>query len=515
MLPLYRLAFRSVNASFQFVLDCGIAFVLLISGVNFVSASQPTYATRISALIQASPELQQAHIGYLFVDADSGKVLAERNSSQFFTPASNRKLYVTALALFRLGPGYRFKTDLCTDQPWRPGQTVLRDLELVGGGDPNLSGRVLPYSANAHDQDPLAVIHELADKVASYGIREIDGDVIGIADRYAGDRVPLDWTLDDSMYGYGAPVSALTIDDNTTSITVSPTEPGELAAIETSPNLDYFIILNQVITNRSSTTELHARRLPGSNELILWGTIGKQAKPWKQDFAIDDPALFAAEALIAALEERGITVRGMARSHYIDPNSSTPSPAAPSQRTVLASHESQPLWEDIQVINKVSENLHAEMLLREVGLIQNGLGTLTSGLDAEKTFLQQAGLYGNPPPIAFFDGCGLARQDLTTPASIVALLRYMWQSPYRDLWLQTLPIGGVDGTLQNRFQGIFGAQRVHAKTGTVEHVRALSGYIETFRHRWIAFSILVNSASVDGSEITKFIDQVCSLFLEH
>ncbi len=499
---------------FRFVLGCGIPLFLLIGSGNFVSASQSDYTARISALIRASPELQQAHIGYLFADADSGKVLAELNSSQLFTPASNRKLYVTALALIRLGPGYKFKTDLRTSQPWRPGQTVLHDLELVGGGDPNLSGRVLPYSANARDRDPLAVINELADKLASYGIRKIDGDVTGIADRYPGDRFPLDWTLEDSMYGYGAPVSALTLDDNTISLTVSPTEPGELASLELSPEVDYFTILNQVMTDRSSATEIHARRLPGSNELILWGTIGKQAKPWKQDFAVDDPALFAAEALISALEDRGITVRGTARSHYIDPNGAAPSPTIPAERTVLASHESQPLWEDIQLINKVSENLHAEMLLREVGFIQNGLGTLNSGLDAETAFLKQAGLYGNPPPVSFFDGCGLARQDLTTPASLVALLRYMWQSPYRDLWVQTLPVGGVDGTLQNRFQGIPGAQRVHAKTGTVEHVRALSGYMETPRHHWIAFSILVNAASAEGSEITKFIDQVCALFLE-
>ncbi|MGH9639550.1 MAG: D-alanyl-D-alanine carboxypeptidase/D-alanyl-D-alanine endopeptidase, partial [Bryobacteraceae bacterium] len=255
---------------------------------------------------------------------------------------------------------------------------------------------------------------------------------------------------------------------------------------------------------------IHARRPLGSNELVLWGTIGKAEPAWKQDFAIDDPALFAAQALISVLRDRGIVVRGSARSQYTHANAAPPPQPA---TIVLAAHESAPLWEDLQVTNKVSENLHAEMLLREIGFVQCGRGTLKAGLDAGKEFLQQIGLDGSPPQVEFFDGCGLAREDLATPAAIVALLRYMWESPYRELWLQTLPIGGVDGTLQHRCEGIPNPQRVHAKTGSLNHVDALSGYMEVKPHRWIAFSMFVNGTPGDNDEARRFLDSVCALFL--
>lgn len=428
-------------------------------------------------------------------------------------PASNRKLFVTAMALIRLGPGYKFKTELRTSGPWKPGQTSLPNLQLVGGGDPNLSGRVLPYAVNAKEGDPFSALEQLAGHLVKLNIHEIDGDVTGVSTRYPGDHFPLDWTIDDTAYGYGAPVSALTLDDNLATATVAPTEPGQLAAIRLCPYVGHFIVLNQIVTGDSNETHIHARRTPGANELILWGAIGKGAQPWEQDFAVDDPALFAAQALISVLRDRGIAVRGGARSEYVYPNESS-QPADPTT-ILLASHESAPLWEDLQVTNKVSENLHAEMLLREVGFVQNGSGTLESGLDAEKTFLRQIGIYGDPPPVLFYDGCGLARADLATPAVIVALLRYMWASPYRDLWLQTLPIGGVDGTLQDRFQGVPNPQRVHAKTGSLNHVTTLSGYMEPKPNHWIAFSILINGSSAEHKQVRSFIDQLCGLFLRH
>lgn len=482
---------------------------LLICGVGLRPAAA-AIPQRIAALIQAFPDLGRAHIGYHFIDLQTGRVLAEHDASRLFTPASNRKLFVTAMALIRLGPGYKYKTELTTRGPWKPGQTALSNLQLVGGGDPNLSGRVLPYSADAPEGDPFAALEALADKLVKLNIHEIDGDVTGVATRYPGDRFPLDWTRGDSEYGYGAPISALTLDDNVVTASVTPTEPGDLAAIALCPNVHHFVVLNQVVTDTSNQTDIHIRRPLGSNELILWGTIGKTAPLWKQGLAVDDPALFAAQALISVLRDRGIVVRGSARSQYTYANQA-PQPADPA--IILAEHESAPLWEDLQVTNKVSENLHAEMLLREVGFVQCGLGTLKAGLDAEKIFLQQIGLDGTPPQVEFFDGCGLAREDLASPAAIVALLRYMWESPYRQLWLQTLPIGGVDGTLQHRFQGIPNPQRVHAKTGSLNHVDALSGYMEVKPGRWIAFSMLVNGTPGDNDEARRFLDSVCALFL--
>ncbi len=475
--------------------------------VGIFAAGIGNVTLQIDSIIQSSPAAQRGNIGFQFVDLQSGDILAELNSSKFFTPASNTKLYTTALALVRLGPNYKFETELRTSGPWSAGAASLSDLELIGGGDPNLSGRVLPYALHSVDMDRLAALKELASKLAAAGVREIDGDVTGVSTRYPGGRYPDGWTIDDAIYSYGAPVSALTLNDNAISLTVTPTSPGELAGVALEPSTGHLVILNEVTTDPSSNTQIQIARRPNSNEIKLSGVIGQNANPWREDVAVEDPALFAAQALIDVLEEQNITVRGVARSQYAD------GPTAPAGGTLLALHESVPLWEDLQVIQKVSQNLHAEMLLREVGHFSRGAGTLDAALAERDDFLQQIGISREGSGTALEDGSGLARQDLTTPQSTVNLLRYMWQHPEHDLWLRTLPIGGIDGSLERRFQNVAGAERVHAKTGFISHVNTLSGYIETDRHRWLAFSVMVNATASPESEIRTFIDRLCALFL--
>jgi D-alanyl-D-alanine carboxypeptidase/D-alanyl-D-alanine-endopeptidase (penicillin-binding protein 4) len=472
---------------------------------------------RVERLISATPLIQRGRIGYKVVDVETGELLAQRDSAKFFTPASNTKLYTTAFAMVRLGPNYRFETELRTGGAWVPGQTRIRELELIGGGDPNLSGRVLPYAADSKPGDPLAALEDLADKLVNAGIREIDGDVTGVATRYPGDRYPDGWTIDDAVYSYGAPVTSLALNDNAASIELRPTETRELAEVQVRPTISHFIILNEVITDDSKTAQIQILRPPGSNELVLWGTIGKGVDAWRVDVAVNDPALFAAEGLIQVLRERGVMVRGVARAQYRNLNDVETSlhrnrwPLV--TETILAVNESAPLWEAVQVINKVSQNLHAEMLLREAAQAMRGTGTLAAGLEEREKFLEDIGIPRAGTGFAFGDGSGLARQGLTTPDSTVALLRYMWHFSDRDLWLQSLPIGGVDGTLADRFHNIRGAERVHAKTGEIRHVNALSGYIDTRRNRWLTFSIMVNATIADDADVHDFLDHFCAIFI--
>lgn len=475
------------------------------------------FSRRVEGLVAATPLLQRGRIGYKVVDVETGELLAQQDSTKFFTPASNTKLYTTALAMVRLGPNYRFETELRTSGAWVPGQRRIRDLELIGGGDPNLSGRALPYVENSKPGDPFGPLEDLADKLVNAGIREIGGNVTGVATRYPGDRYPDGWTIDDAIYGYGAPVTSLAINDNAVSITLRPTETGELSEVQVQPTISDFIVLNEVVTSSSKATQIRISRAPGSNELVLWGTIGRGADAWRVDVAISDPALFAAEALIHVLRDRGVIVRGVARAQYRNLND-VEAPLRQNRRalaveTILAVHESAPLWEAIQVINKVSQNLHAEMLLREAAQVMRGAGTLAAGLEQRERFLEDIGITPAGTGFAFGDGSGLARQGLTTPDSTVALLRYMWIFSDRELWLQSLPIGGVDGTLADRFHNIRGAERVHAKTGEIRHVNALSGYIETRRNRWLAFSIMVNATTADDMDVQNFLDHFCATFI--
>jgi serine-type D-Ala-D-Ala carboxypeptidase/endopeptidase (penicillin-binding protein 4) len=492
--------------------------LLLLAATGAISAFAGTakhdLVKRIAAVIESSPAAQRGRFGYKFVDVETGAVLAQQDPQRFFTPASNTKLYTMALALARLGPNYKFQTELRTNGPWAPGQPVLQDLELIGGGDPNLSGRVLPYNVNSKDGDPLKTLEDLADKLVQAGVHEINGDVTGVSTRYAGDAYPDGWTVDDGTYSYGAPVSALALNDNTISLLLHPTETGELAEVELIPSISHFVVLNKVITD-AVTTHIEISRAPGSGEVVVWGTIRKGSSVWREDLGVDDPALLAAEALVSVLRERGIMVRGTVRSRYRElsdvPNPLLETPPLSMPGTLLAVHESAPLWQTIQVVNKVSQNLHAEMLLREVAYVTRGIGTLRAGVTEREAFLEEIGITREDSGVALDDGSGLARQDLTTPDSTVALLSYMWHRPVRDIWVQSLPIGGVDGTLQHRFKNINGAERVHAKTGSLSHVNALSGYIQTER-RWIAFSIMVNATAGYDSDARDFIDRLCGIF---
>lgn len=504
--------------------------VLLLAPLGLLAANLRAQTATISpqqellAMISASPDLPHGHIGFEFIDAETGNVLVQLGAQEFFTPASNAKLYTTALAMVRLGVTYQFKTAVKTTATLAPGEAHVPNIVFVGGGDPNLSGRTLPFTQKTENldpggepnQDPLFAVNKLADQVVGKGIEFIDGDIIGDDTRYPFEPYPDGWTFDDSIWYYGAPVSALCVNDNAIHLTIAPTEVNDLAAITIKPDVGEFVLLNQVTTEQSSQTRVSIARPPGSNELIVSGTLGKTAPVLQEDVAVSDPALFAAEAMRYALEQRGVAVRGEARAIHRDMKDvSDPLLASRLESTPagteLAVLESAPISQVVQVVNKVSQNLHAEMLLREVAYATRSIGTLQAGREERQEFLTEAGLPA--AGFSFADGSGLARQDLTTPDSTVRLLRYMWGRPERDAWIESLPIGGIDGTLQHRFTSVDGANRVHAKTGSLSHVTAMSGYLQNASGRWIIFSMMANAEVNASSEVQSFFDSACGILL--
>jgi len=478
------------------------------------SASSPSIAQQIEQLQTAFPDLRHGHIGLKFVDADTGETLAEKDADGLFIPASNVKLYTTALALERLGSEYRFTTTVLAGPGWSKGQSTVNGIRLLGGGDPNLSGRILPFSQDANAGDPLAAINQLADQIANQGIRRVQGDVIGDDTRYPYSPYPGGWTFDDGLWYYGTPVSALAVNDSAVHVRVVPAAAGELAEVYVTPDVDCFIVQNQIVTVAGGETHVSMARRPGSNELVLSGTLGQSAPPVDEDLGVPDPALFAARALKTALEDRGIAVDGDAIAEHSE-LTEAPSVLASNQvapPAELASLKSAPLSQVIQIVNKVSQNLHAEMLLREVGLQTRQTGTLDAGLNERDAFLEQAGIpHGS---FSMVDGSGLARQNLASPSSTVMLLQYMWKTPQRDVWLASLPTGGIDGSLHQRFRSVAGAERIHAKTGSMSHVSALSGYLQRKNGSWVIFSMMANSeADEDARQVRKYLDRVCELFL--
>jgi len=209
------------------------------------------------------------------------------------------------------------------------------------------------------------------------------------------------------------------------------------------------------------------------------------------------------------LRDRGIRVDGRALARHLPPDAEAAGAGDRSDALVLARHVSAPLVEDLRITGKASQNLHAEMALLAVGRARRGNGSRAAGLDELRSFL--AGIGVDHESYSIEDGSGLSRQNLVAPAALVKLLRYIYDSPQRDTWISFLPVAGRDGTLADRFDDTPAAGRIYAKTGSLAHVNALSGYIQRRDGGWAAFSILVNNSSQNAAAVRSLMDRVCIL----
>ena len=474
---------------------------LLLAVVPCV-ASDLTQA--IDALMKAGPAIR-ASVGIHVVDLKTGNTLYSRNADRLFLPASNMKLFTAALALERLGPDYRMTTRLML--------APSGDLILSGGGDPSLSGRAYPYGKDALGSNPLQAIEDLADQAMAAGITRIDGDIVGDDQVYPWAPYPPSWTDEDMVGEDGAPVSALTVNENVIALAIRPAaRSGELASVLFQPALEYYAIDNRVLTVAGEKeARIRLSRLPGSRQLLLWGSIPLGGPSAREIVAVDDPALFAACALYDALARRGIAIRGrpLARHRAVSED------PWPVEGEVIATRTSPPMVQMLQVIEKVSQNLHAELMLREVARVTRGSGTRESGLQELAAWLAGIGIKGDEWRAE--DGSGLSRNDEVSPRAMTRLLSHMASSKNAAAWVSLLPVGGEDGTLANRLccvSDASSARQVRAKTGSLTRAVALSGYADSRTRGRLAFSILVNNFSVPQPEVRVWVDKIALTLVE-
>ncbi len=463
---------------------------------------------RIDQTIRRSEIVAPASVGIEVVQIATGKTLYSRNSDSLFIPASNTKLFTTALALVRLGEDHRMTTRLIARSGPDGSGKIDGDLILYGGGDPSMSFIRIPYSADAEPANPMAGIEALADEVAARGVRGISGNIVGDDSAYEWEPFPPGWGIDDPVWEYGAPVSALSIGSNSLRVDLTASSvDGEPAALRIIPAFEYFVIANRTRSAAAGEPKLEVRRT-GSRYLEISGDVPRRTDPVTLWLAVDDPAMYAASALRDALTLRGIRIDGepVAR-HRVEGDAITV-----PQGVLLAERESPPLYQLIRVTDKVSQNLWAELLLREVARVETGVGNRKAGLGAMAAFLEDAGVPSDD--YAFSDGSGLSRLTLVKPSAVVRLLRWMHGWRGRDLWTTVLPIGGEDGTLEKRFDKAPPAKAIHAKTGSLSHVNALSGYADSATYGELAFCIIVNNTSGPASEVRKFIDKIGMILLE-
>ncbi len=450
-----------------------------------------TLAEKMDAVLQASAAAQQSFWGIQVVNLTTGKTLFESGQNRLFVPASTAKLFSTALALQRLGPDHRFVTLVMADHDPDAAGRISGDLRIVGGGDPTLSGRPFPYKSKSLFGDPLQPIEELADQVMARGLRRIDGSVVGDDTAYPWEPYPEGRAQEDAIRDYGAPVSALTVNENRLVLTIRPgRRAGDPATLRLSPPLEYFVIDNRVRTTAAGEGRVEVERMPGSRQLRVWGVLPVKGGATSRLLAIEDPAEFAAMALHDALTRRGVTISGkpVARHRFANELASlkgAPAPPTMPKGVEMARRLSPPLIEILEVVNKESQNLFAELVLREVGRVRRNLGSRQAGIEELLAFAREAGIADGE--CSLVDGSGLSTLDLVTPRAMTRLLAFMQASPHREAWMNLLPVGGTDGTLSRRFAASPAAGRILAKTGTMSHVSALAGYATSINGDTLAF----------------------------
>ncbi len=491
-----------------------VAALLLLAAPIFAAG----LADNVRKLLDSTPAARTAFWGIQIVDLASGKTLFEIHPDHNFVPASNAKLFTTALALTRLGPDHTFATRVFADAPPDDRGRIAGNLRLIGGGDPNLSARAVPYRIGPITGNPLAAIEELAGQIVARGVRRIDGDIVGDDTWYVWQPYAPGWTLDYPQNDDGPPISALTLTDNALTLHVLPgAVAGEPAALAFDPAIEVYSIENRVRTVAAGgARQIHFKRIPGSPYAQIWGTIPLRDSGVDLAISVEDPAQYAAEALRVALQERGVSIAGAAVSRHLFPDEVADLKQAdqsdPPAGTELANHISAPFLEDLRITHKVSQNLHAELALRAVGKARRNVGSFEAGMEEMGAFLTEIGI--DPITYNLVDASGLSRLDMVTPAAVVKLLRHMYGTPLRDSWISLLPIAAQDGTLSKRFAETPAAGRVHAKTGSLSHVSALSGYIERTDGTWVAFSIVVNNFAGPVAGVRGVMDRICTLILE-
>jgi len=450
--------------------------------------------------ILADSVLQRTNVGVKVLRASDGSVLFEHNAQKLFHPASNTKLFTSAAALHYLGPDFRFTTRVAIDSATVLADTLRGNIYLIGSGNPDFSLGDLAY---------------LVEQLYAAGVRHITGEVI-CDDFYLDDlRQGAGWMWDEGSSTDFARLSALTVADNCIDVTARPAaKPGQPARIELLPATGFVQVINHSVTVDSALLaamqqdslavpeplRIERRWRQGQNIIDLTGVLPIGAEPVQETLNLDHPSLYFGTLFKEYCQRQGIgidggVVRGL----------------APANLRVLARHESEPLSSIITNMNKPSDNLSAELLLKTVGAETRGRpGTAKKGIRALREMLGAWGV--DTTAMRFVDGSGVSRYNLVSPEGIAALLRHMHRDfTVRSEYVASLPIAGVDGSLEHRMRHTAAFRMVRAKTGTLSGVTTLSGYTQARDGQVLVFSIMMAHYIGNSRPFRDVQDRICDV----
>ena len=458
------------------------------SGSTLVAPKDPKARSawlkeKLALAISARPALAKARIGLAVQDLQTNAELATRDGDKGLNLASNVKLLTGTAALAGLGGGFRWRTAVYAETEPDETGTITGDLYVRGRGDPTLS---------------VAALEQLAHDVAARGVRNVEGKLV-LDTAYFDNNVepPHFDEQPKERAAFRAPVASFGVNRSAVTLTVMA-EPGGAARIKLEPTTDYYKLTKQEVTSvTQGRTKLRVEQKPKKDhvELEITGQIKVGEGSWDLRRRVDDPARFAAEVFKKALADEGVKIR----------KPQLGSGQVPLTAKLLAHHDSAPLLDVVRAMNKHSDNYVAESILKTLGAELKGTpgaATWADGLTAVKAQLGKLGLPAGSYRAS--NGSGLYASSEVSPKQLVTLLAAAHKD-YRvgpDL-LASLPVGGFDGTLARRWHGKPALGRVRAKTGTLDKVITLAGYVAVDPSHVVAFAILVNDVAARDRKVAR------------
>jgi D-alanyl-D-alanine carboxypeptidase/D-alanyl-D-alanine-endopeptidase (penicillin-binding protein 4) len=494
---------------------------LLISLLSIGAIAQPSAPPTTLADLQkrlseqvAQPRFAAGSFGIKVVSLDTGKTLFENDAAKLFSPASNCKLYTMAMVLDKLGGDYRIKTSLyATAKPDARG-LLKGDLLVYGRGDPT-------FNTKQNGGDIFRALQPLVAALTNAGVRRISGDLIGDESFITGPPYGSGWTWDDMNYYYGAPISALSINDNTLQVSVKAgASVGAPCQLTLSPATSHVVLSNRTRTVAANgRREVNFYRPIEQNIVYVTGQMPLGQTNFTDDVTVHDPARLFVTWFQEALARNGIKVDGQTRTAtWLDRQVQ---PREPSKLVELGAGESIPLRDLNRLVQKPSQNLYTDLMLAHVGALEQErarqsrdnasatnreesvVGAPTSedlGIRELEKFLAKAGIKRGDARLE--EGSGLSRNNLVTPNATIALLQFMSRHAEAKSYHDALPVAGKDGTLRNRLKGTRAEGNVHAKTGTLRWANSTSGYLTTAAGEKLAFCLMLNRYVAPSAEFS-------------
>jgi D-alanyl-D-alanine carboxypeptidase/D-alanyl-D-alanine-endopeptidase (penicillin-binding protein 4) len=456
------------------------------------SVSSPRLADRealkkaVASVIEHSA-LKTARVTVQIRSAEDGSVVFERDADELLNPASNVKLYTAATALARLGPDYRYDTEFLTDTELKTGKAKV--LYVRGKGDPTITTERL-YAMT------MDLVHA--------GLKEVTGDLVLDDTFFDAERTPPGFDQETGDKAYLASPGALSLNWNTVGVYLRPGENvGDKATAELEPASDYFTLTADQLTTGTKTQRHYTVTIGPEKDRVrqkieVQGSVPLEKGTWTQWKKVENPALYFGFTLKALLAEKGIKVKGRVRQGQVPPGA-----------RMLAVSQSDTLDIVLKRLNKHSNNFVAEQLIKTLGAeVVGAPGTTEKGIEAVEQFLAKD--VGIPRgTYVMKNGSGLNDTNRFSAAQTTKLLLYMLQRlPLMPEYISSLGIAGKDGTLKYRFEGSEAVGRLRAKTGTLENVSALSGYVQAVGGERFVFSVMVNDFPGRVSSVLSHIDSI-------